>query len=413
MPGFPGFLSAEQPKILVDTGHGGYPIKQNKLSEFSDFAAKNGFSVDFEDIKAVDMSQYALVLSANPDKIFSAEDIQKLTEYITQGGTFFLAGSGDYKNRDHTEVTNPLLTALNSTIAFNDNQVTDTKNNGKPYIPLLENWNPHVLTVSLPAISLYSPQSLVPGEAYPLLLGNITTVCENTDFGTDRDTGTDTDTQSHTSTDARTPVVLLAVERIGTGDLLVSGSWDLFSGLQYPGHTQFVQALLHYIVNNSSISTVTTEFQNAAICTGEHCRPEVDQKGADILSEILHPGESSTHTVIIGGPEVNPECAKLLDYLPVPLRKDEYWYLYTDKKVSSQNYGIIAVITVNNHTFLVAAGLGGTGTTGAIKILQHIQDYSLHLHYNAFGEAVLFCVSGDTNRNGVEESTEQWKISIL
>jgi hypothetical protein len=403
-------LSAELPKILVDTGHGGYPITQEKLSEFCDCAVENGFSVDFQDIKAVDMSQYTLVLSANPDKIFSAEDIHTLTEYMIQGGTFFLAGSGDYKNRDHSEVTNPLLAALNSTIRFNDDQVTDTKNNGKPYIPILEIWNPHVLTVNLPAISVYSPQSINPGEAYPLLLGNTTTICENTDFGTDRDTPPNT---QFTHPDTGTPVVLLAIEHISMGDLLVSGSWDLFSGLEYPGHAEFVHALLHYIRNTPSVSTYTTAFKTATIYTGEHCRPEVDQKGADILSEILSPGESSTHTIIIGGPQVNPHCAQLLSYLPIPFKKDEYWYLDTDQKVYNQNYGIIAVITVNNHTFLVAAGLGGTGTAGAVTLLQHIQDYSLNLHYNAYGESILFCVSGDTNQNGVQESTEQWKISIL
>jgi hypothetical protein len=197
------------------------------------------------------------------------------------------------------------------------------------------------------------------------------------------------------------------------GTLLVGGSWDLLSGLQYPGHTQFVHALLHYIRNNPSVSTYATTFQHATIYTGEHCRPEVDQKGADILSEILHPGESSTHTVIIGGPEVNPHCAQLIPYLPIPFKKDEYWYLHTDHKVYNQTHGIIAAITVNNHTFLIVAGLGGTGTTGAVALLQHIQDYSLNLHYNAYGEAVLFCVSGDTNQNGVQEPTEQWKISIL
>ena len=149
--------ASEDPSILIDTGHGGYPLTDQRLFEFRDFAKSQGFSVDFKDMTAVNVHTYCLIVLANPDVLFSPEDTTRLREYVDKGGTVFLTGSGDFDNRDHSEVTNPLLQSLGSAIQFNDDQLTDTINAGKPYIPLFDQWNPHPLTAFLP----YQSGSLV------------------------------------------------------------------------------------------------------------------------------------------------------------------------------------------------------------------------------------------------------------
>ncbi len=392
------------PRILIDTGHGGYPLNEGRLSEFRDFARGKGFSVDSEKIAAVNLHEYCLVLSANPDSAFSAEECSVLRDYLVQGGTFFLTGAGDFENRDRSDITNPLLEALGSEIRFNDDQLEDKINSGKSYIPLFEAWRPHPLTQNLPPISLYSPESVIPGEdGYPLLQGNSTTKSEDTDgFMVAR---------------VQNPVTLLAVQRIGKGDLLVGGSWGFVSGLTYTGHHEFAEKLLWYVSQRrTTIPFYREAFHGASIVVGERCRPEVDRKAAEILSELLH-GEILSQglpTVIIGGPCVNPLLAEINSYLPIRFGKDHDWYIMRDgQKFRGQEYGIICVVTVKGREILVVAGLGGTGTAGAVKVLENIEKYTLRLTYNSYGEAVLIKVSGDPNLNGVKEDSETWEISIL
>lgn len=381
---------SENPSILIDTGHGGYPLSDRRLIEFCDFAKDRGFSVDFKDITTVDIHQYCLVLLTNPDVPFTPKDTAHLRQYLDKGGTVFLTGSGNFDNRDHSEVTNPLLESLGSGIQFNDDHVTDIINAGKQYIPLFDQWNPHPLTAGLPPISLYSPESL--SGAYPLLLGNPTT----------RSTSTSTE---------GTPLTLLAVERLSRGDLLVGGSWTFLSGFNYQGHREFAEKLLQYASKKTTISTAVETFKNAAIVTGDQCRPEVDKKAADILSRYLGDPLDQTKTIIIGGPHVNPVCQKINAYLPIPFQKD--WFVTSDHPLHGQEYGLLAVITVDDHAYLVAAGLGGTGTRGAVHLLTHFHQYTVTLHYNAYGEAVLFKVSGDATLDGVKDDAEHWEISIL
>lgn len=393
----------DNPCVLIDTGHGGYPLKDGRLSEFQDYAAKKGFSVDFEEVGDVNLHKYCLVLSVNPDILFSHRECDTLKEYVVQGGTFFLTGAGDYENRDHTEVTNPLLEALRSDIRFNDDQITDSMNSGKSYIPLFDQWRPHPLTGGLPPISLYSPESVTPGKrGYPLLQGNKTTKSKDTDGFIEPVPET---------------VTLLAVQRIGKGNLLVGGSWGFVSGLTFQGHQKFIDKLLQYVSRVKTISSYYHVFQGASIVIGEKCRPEVDKKGAEILSELLCgeiTSQRSDLTVIIGGPCVNPFCEEINPYLPIQFGKDHTWYITKDgRKLYGQEYSIIAAITVDNQNILVVAGLGGTGTAGAVNLLEKIDTYSLLLTYNEYGEAVLVKVSGDANHNGVKEASESWHISIL
>lgn len=391
------------PHILIDTGHGGYPLKEGRLSEFSQFASDRGFSVEFENIKKVDLSTFCLVLSVNPDVPFSSEDAHLLKNYLEQGGTLFLTGSGDYDNRDHSEVTNPLLELLGSKTRYNDDQLKDEVNAGKPYIPLFGNWNPHPLTKSLPPISLYSPESLILGNAYPLLQGNPTTISEDTD-------GT------ITSTDPG--MTLLAVERTGMGDLLIGGSWWFLSGFTFPGHQEFAEQLFSYVSEKVTIPLYQDLFHGATLVIGKECRTEVDRKGAETLQALLSGTilfeESELPTIIIGGPEVNPLAQEVNPYLPIQFGKDETWYFTRGiQHFTGQNYGVIALVTIEGRTLLIVAGLGGTGTRGGVNLLVNLDTYSLKPTYNEYGEAVLFSVSGDSTLNGVEEVSEEWTISIL
>ncbi|MBU7030236.1 MAG: hypothetical protein HXS48_25105 [Theionarchaea archaeon] len=394
------------PHILIDTGHGGYPLKDGRLSEFRDYAERKGFSVDFKKIGTVDLHEYCLVLSVNPDTVFSQEECGRLRDYLAQGGIFFLTGAGDFENRDHSEVTNPLLETVGSEMRLNDDQLQDTINSGKSYIPLFDQWQPHPFTELLCPISLYSPESVITGGGYPLLQGNATTKS--------------TDTDGSVVIPTQEWVTVLAVERIGKGDLFVGGSWGFVSGLTFQGHREFVDKLLQYVSRKkTTIPFYREAFQGASIVTGEKCRPEVDRKGAEILCNILH-GEISSQntpaapTVVVGGPEVNPLFGEINPYLPIQFGKDHHWYITRDGHTFyGQEYGIIAVVTVEGYDVLVVAGLGGTGTAGAVNVLEHIEDYALVYTYNEYGEAVLINVSGDVNLNGIQDTSESWEILVL
>ena len=387
--------------ILVDTGHGGYPLEVDNLSEFRDLAREHGFTVHLKPLKTADIHKYCLVISANPDISFSQGECSLLKEYLKQGGTFFLMGSGDYKNRDHSDVCNPLLKALQSSMQLNDDQLKDTINSGELYIPLFDTWRPHPMTRNLPPISLYSPESVIVGErGYPLLQGNASTTSKDTD-------GT-------ILCPVQEAITLLAVERMGKGDLLVGGSAGFVSGLVFAGHEAFAEALLSYVsTERVTISSYKEAFQGASIVIGKDCRPEVDMKGAEALSRILQGQISSSGLVIIGGPQVNPFLSKINQYLPIKFKKRQTWYLANSNEVFyGQQYGIIAVITAD-IPILVVAGLGGTGTAGAIAMLEQIEDHNLRYTYNYYGEAVLIEVTGDTNLDGITQESEHWNISIL
>ncbi|MBU7045397.1 MAG: hypothetical protein HXS54_03085 [Theionarchaea archaeon] len=387
--------------ILVDTGHGGYPLEVDNLSEFRDLAREHGFTVHLKPLKRVDLHKYCLVISANPDISFSQGECSLLKEYLIQGGTFFLMGSGDYKNRDHSDVCNPLLKALQSSIQLNDDQLKDTINSGESYIPLFDTWRPHPMTRNLPPISLYSPESVILGErGYPLLQGNASTVSKDTD--------------GSILCPVQKEITLLAVERMGKGDLLVGGSAGFVSGLVFAGHEPFVEALLSYVsTERATISSYKEAFQGASIVIGKDCRPEVDVKGAEVLSRILQGHISSSGLVIIGGPQANPFLSKINQYLPIKFKKRQTWYLANNNEVFyGQQYGIIAVITAD-IPILVVAGLGGTGTSGAVAMLEQIEDHNLRYTYNYYGEAVLIEVTGDTNLDGINQESEHWNISIL
>jgi hypothetical protein len=394
-------VQSETPCILIDTGHGGYPLRDGRLTEFRDYATEKGFSVHFKSIGAVPLNDYCLVLSVNPDSRFTQKECTSIRAYLVQGGTFFLTGAGDFENRDHSDITNPLLKALHSDIRFNDDQVTDIINSGRLYIPLFDQWQPHPLTQNLPPISLYSPQSVTPKKAYPLLQGNASTESKDTDGSA-----------------GPTPdiVTLLAGEPIGKGDLIVGGSWGFVSGLPFTGHQEFIDRLLWYVVDKVTILNYSHTFQGASLVVGQQCRPEVDSKAAETLSELL--SKTSSHqpecTVIIGGPQVNPFCEEINSYLPIQFGKDHAWYFVRNgQKFYGDTYGIVAVITVDSKRILVAAGLGGTGTAGAVNLLEKIETYTVPLTYNQYGEAVLLRVQGDENHNGVPEESESWHIIIL
>lgn len=397
-------VQCESPRILVDTAHGGYPLKDGRLSEFRHLAREKGFSADFKKMETVILEDYALVISANPDREFSPEDCTRLREYLVQGGTFFVTGAGDFENRDHSEVTNPLLEAVGTEIRFNDDQVTDIINSGKFYIPLFDQWQPHPLTANLPPISLYSPESVITGEnVYSLLQGNATSES--------------TDSDGSTVTTAVNPVTLLAVQQIGKGTLLVGGSWGFLSGFSFAGHQEFVEKLLWYISGERvTLPFFQEAFQGASIVVGERCRPEVDRTGAEILSGLLG-GDTSPQglkTVIIGGPAVNPLVEEINPYLPIQFGKDRAWYITKDgHKFYGQEYGIVAVVVVDGVATLLVAGLGGTGTAGAVRLLLQYHQYTVIPTYNEYGEAVLIKVSGDTNQNGLQEESEMWNILTL
>jgi hypothetical protein len=397
-------VTADSSHILIDTGHGGYPIQEEMLVAFETLAQEQGFQVTWSSIADVDLQQFSLIISANPDSSFSSEDSARIDSYLEGGGVFFLLGSGDYDNRDHSHITNSLLQDLRSTIRCNDEQLEDTINCGKPYIPLFSNWNPHPLTANLPPISLFSAQSLICGPtAYPLLVGNSSTYGRNLD---------DTPPLSYQG-----PAVVLAVEKRGRGTLLVGGSWGFLCGPTYQGHAAFMKAVLSYVhENRCMISCYEEQFRGSKIHIGESCRMEVDGRAADIMREYLGEitsGNSQT-SVIIGGPQVNRACKVFNRYLPVTFKKDSSWYLQRgETQYHGQEYGLIACLHVEGQEILIIAGVGGTGTMGALKVATALHDFVQIPLYNQYGEVLLVQVNGDENCNGIEEKSESWILTLL
>jgi len=283
-------VAGEYPCILIDTGHGGYPVTEGILTDFALCARKMGFHVLYESIAHTDCQDMSLILSVNPEFAFSSDEVTRIAANLENGGMFFLLGAGDYDNRDHSDVTNELLKELQSTIRCNDDQIADTVHCGKSYIPLFEQWNPHPLTAALPPMSLYSPESLHCGEtAYPLLMGNSSSYRQ------------DLDENPPLSTDA--PIVVLAVEKIASGTLFVGGSWGFVAGPPYQGHQAFREAFLSYVYEGRSIISLYEEhFQGSTIQVGDTCRIEVDGKAAHIMESYLglSSDDNVQSTVVIG-----------------------------------------------------------------------------------------------------------------
>lgn len=397
-------VAGEYPCILIDTGHGGYPVTEGILTDFALCARKMGFHVLYESIAHTDCQDMSLILSVNPEFAFSSDEVTRIAANLENGGMFFLLGAGDYDNRDHSDVTNELLKELQSTIRCNDDQIADTVHCGKSYIPLFEQWNPHPLTAALPPMSLYSPESLHCGEtAYPLLMGNSSSYRQ------------DLDENPPLSTDA--PIVVLAVEKIASGTLFVGGSWGFVAGPPYQGHQAFREAFLSYVYEGRSIISLYEEhFQGSTIQVGDTCRIEVDGKAAHIMESYLglSSDDNVQSTVVIGGPQVNDMCRTFNQYLPVTFKKDDIWYLQCGKhQHRGTEYGLIACLWVEGQKVLIVAGLGGTGTMGAVKALTSLHRFTQIPIYNEYGEALIVQVKGDTNSNGIEESSESWEITLL
>ncbi|MBU7014724.1 MAG: hypothetical protein HXS43_07835, partial [Theionarchaea archaeon] len=188
-------------------------------------------------------------------------------------------------------------------------------------------------------------------------------------------------------------------------------------GFRFPGHFQFAENLLWFCQSKTTIPLYDELFLGATISTGKECRPEVDEKGAQILSSLLPGPERKDVSIIIGGPQVNSDCARINPFLPVKFERDEIlgtWCMTRDgERFTGQNCGMVAVVTVQGQKVLIIAGLGGTGTRGAIALLMQLDNYDLAPRYNTNGEAVLFTVDGDTNNNGICEPSELWEISVL
>ncbi|MFQ5891769.1 MAG: hypothetical protein ACE5HW_03130, partial [Candidatus Methanofastidiosia archaeon] len=151
---------------------------------------------------------------------------------------------------------------------------------------------------------------------------------------------------------------------------------------------------------------------------------EVDYQGALKLGNIFKIREIFRDTemreykgdlILVGGPEVNALTTKYLSFLPIRFAKDEQgWYLEKDGvKYRGMEYGLIAVLDINGRKILIVCGLGGTGTSGALKVLRNldIYDFQRFSVKNEYGEAILLKVLGDTNLDGLED--EVWSIEFI
>ncbi|MFQ6087584.1 MAG: hypothetical protein ACE5K0_01600 [Candidatus Methanofastidiosia archaeon] len=421
-------------KILIDNAHDSYPVQDNRFDDFKELAEKKGFSVVFKGISRVNLQDYSLVILGNPAKKFSSSEIDSLKAYVDNGGILMVLGSADYKDRDYSEVTNAIMRGIGSDILFNDDEVADyQKNGGAWYNPLISNFKIHELTKGLSDWGFYSTQSLIlSGDAEGLAFGNPST--ENKDA----------DESGDFKSLSGKKVVVLAIDRVSSGVVIAAGTWRVISGFRYGNSDVFSENVLKLVKSylpseEPSVQPKEFNLENyrdffgvASIVVGSNephapqsaARDEVDYQGALKLGNNLKIREVFRDTemreykgdlILVGGPEVNALTTKYLSFLPIGFARDEQgWYIEKDgMKYRGMEYGLIAVLDINGRKILIACGLGGTGTAGALKVLKNldIYDFQRFLVKNEYGEAILLKVLGDTNLDGLED--EVWSIELI
>jgi len=429
MSGVP--LRASNPKILFENSHESYAMDKGELDEYEKFLESKGYDVEKGDMG--DLFLYRFVIITTPGKDFSKKEISSLKSYVEAGGTLFIAGQSDFKNHDNSELMNKIMRGIGSGITFNDDEATDEKENcGKPYCVVSRKLKDHALTKGVESLSFYSSQTLlVSGDVERVATGNPSTRSEDSDGNKDNLPISGND------------ITLLALEHVGNGNVIASGAWHLFDNYNFTKRQETIVLAENIFSDNKmsrnlpssqsknlALGTYKSHFGNAVVFIGENsphgaqgaARDEVDLSGAEKLAEatgikkILRDSEGHTYSgdiVLVGGPAVNALTEAVNPYLPIKFSNDGKWYLERNgKKYYGREFGIVATIEIGGRKVLVVAGLGGTGTAGAIKVLQNIERYDLSgVVRNEYGESILVQVSGDTNGNGIEE--EQWSVEII
>jgi hypothetical protein len=132
--------------ILHDEGHGQFytlaPNGGDDFQTFAGYAESNGYTYDnTTDIQNATGTADAFVITS-PSEAFTQSELDALSTFVDNGGVVFLHDQSDFNNFDATDNHNAIASALNASFRFNDDQVTDSTNNGgASFLPVTGNYN--------------------------------------------------------------------------------------------------------------------------------------------------------------------------------------------------------------------------------------------------------------------------------
>ena len=172
-----------------------------------------------------DLEKYDIVFLTNPEKNFESEEIQKLEEYMEDGGILILCGTY------HTYLSTDLnrISKKHGTTFVKSSLRDDESNSGKNY---------YVRVKEFPDLSLYenikelniSGGALLHKECTVILKGNETTYAV-------------------TENDTLENFAIITLKKVGKGYLICSGSSQMFTtGIKYGDNLTFTIDLIEYLL---------------------------------------------------------------------------------------------------------------------------------------------------------------------
>ncbi|MCT9094528.1 DUF4350 domain-containing protein [Haloarchaeobius sp. HME9146] len=108
----------------------------SKFSSFESAAESAGYDVQPTTNLHNDLSGADAAVITSPGDALSDGELDKLAQFVDDGGVLFLHDQSDYNNYDETNHLNDITFRLGLSFQFNDDQVADTQNNaGASYRP--------------------------------------------------------------------------------------------------------------------------------------------------------------------------------------------------------------------------------------------------------------------------------------
>jgi endonuclease YncB( thermonuclease family) len=132
--------------ILHDEGHGQFytlaPNGGDDFQSFAGYARNNGYTYENTTDIANDTATADAFVITTPSDAFTQGELDALSTFVDNGGVVFLHDQSDFNNFDATDNHNAIASALNASFRFNDDQVTDSTNNGgASFLPVTGNFN--------------------------------------------------------------------------------------------------------------------------------------------------------------------------------------------------------------------------------------------------------------------------------
>ncbi|HTY12333.1 MAG TPA: DUF4350 domain-containing protein [Bacteroidota bacterium] len=226
-------VTAVNRSVLLDTTHGVSSSLATGsitqfLSEFIQALQRSGITVSSQTAFDPLASSFDAVMIAAPKTTFSLVEINKLHQYVSNGG--FVVMLGDSGNSDANNCLNGILSNFQwvqdapntpTGLAMNSDAVTDGVRNysNNPAAPLLSNFTDttHPFVKGVHTIIPFGCASIaLSAQASPFLRGNLTTVATTSDS-----------LQKKTAQ----PVVM-AMSQVGKGTILLIGDVDIWSNVR-------------------------------------------------------------------------------------------------------------------------------------------------------------------------------------